>query len=126
MALQREHGAEHPCWPLGPFKIRLPFIHYRWEFPEMIQGLIMFVVSLGMIPLLFATGPGSEIQKPLAIVVTGGLVSATLLTLLLLIVVLSRVNLRRYHAERLQQELQHQAPMQQDRPSLVHRVRQRQ
>ena len=52
MALQREHGAEHPCWPLGPFKIRLPFIHYRWEFPEMIQGLIMFVVSLGMIPLL--------------------------------------------------------------------------
>lgn len=52
MAMQREHGAEHPYWGLGPFKIRLPFIHYRWEFPEMIQGLIMFVVSLGMIPLL--------------------------------------------------------------------------
>ncbi len=42
------------------------------------------ITALGMIPLLFATGPGSEIQKPLAIVVTGGLVSATLLTLLLL------------------------------------------
>mgnify|MGYP006151639699 CR=1 FL=1 len=52
MLIQRQHGAEHPYWPLGPFKIRLPFIHYRWEFPEMIQGLIMFVVSLGMIPLL--------------------------------------------------------------------------
>jgi cobalt-zinc-cadmium resistance protein CzcA len=42
------------------------------------------ITALGMIPLLFATGPGSEIQKPLAIVVTGGLVSATPLTLLLL------------------------------------------
>ncbi len=35
-------------------------------------------------PLLFATGPGSEIQRPLAIVVIGGLVSSTLLTLVLL------------------------------------------
>jgi hypothetical protein len=52
MAMQREHGAEHPCWPVGPFRIRLPFIHYRWEYPEMIQGLIMFVVGLAMIPLL--------------------------------------------------------------------------
>jgi cobalt-zinc-cadmium resistance protein CzcA len=34
--------------------------------------------------LLLATGPGSEIQKPLAIVVIGGLISATLLTLILL------------------------------------------
>ena len=52
MALQREHGGEQPYWPAGPFKIRLPFIHYRWEYPEMIQGLIMFVVGLAMIPLL--------------------------------------------------------------------------
>ncbi len=52
MAIQRPHGAEQPYWPAGPFKIRLPFIHYRWEFPEMIQGFFMFVVSLGMIPLL--------------------------------------------------------------------------
>jgi heavy metal efflux system protein len=42
------------------------------------------ITALGMIPLLFATGPGSEIQRPLAIVVTGGLVTSTLLTLLLL------------------------------------------
>ncbi|WP_420590411.1 solute carrier family 23 protein [Bacterioplanoides sp.] len=52
MAIERQHGAEHPYWPAGPFKIRLPFIHYRWEFPEMIQGFIMFVVGLAMIPLL--------------------------------------------------------------------------
>ncbi len=42
------------------------------------------ITALGMIPLLFATGPGSEIQRPLAIVVTGGLVTSTLLTLFLL------------------------------------------
>ncbi len=42
------------------------------------------ITALGMIPLLFSTGPGSEIQRPLAIVVTGGLVSSTLLTILLL------------------------------------------
>jgi xanthine/uracil/vitamin C permease (AzgA family) len=53
MALQqRQSGAEHPYWPAGPFKIRLPFVHYRWEFPEMVQGLVMFVVGLAMIPLL--------------------------------------------------------------------------
>ena len=52
MAIERAYGAEHPFWKAGPFKIRLPFIHYRWEFPEMVQGLFMFVVSLGMIPLL--------------------------------------------------------------------------
>ncbi|USK70813.1 solute carrier family 23 protein [Peribacillus asahii] len=48
----REEGQEQPYWPVGPFKIRLPFVHYRWEKAEFIQALIMFVVSLGMIPLL--------------------------------------------------------------------------
>jgi cobalt-zinc-cadmium resistance protein CzcA len=42
------------------------------------------IAAFGLIPLLFASGPGSEIQRPLAIVVTGGLVSSTLLTLILL------------------------------------------
>ncbi len=42
------------------------------------------ITGLGLIPLLLATGPGSEIQRPLAIVVIGGLVSSTLLTLVLL------------------------------------------
>ncbi len=50
--IQRKHGEEHPYWPAGPFKIRLPFIHYRWEWPETVQALIMFVVAMGMIPLL--------------------------------------------------------------------------
>jgi cobalt-zinc-cadmium resistance protein CzcA len=42
------------------------------------------IAAFGLVPLLFATGPGSEIQRPLAIVVIGGLVTSTLLTLVLL------------------------------------------
>jgi len=42
------------------------------------------VAALGLVPMLFATGPGSEIQKPLAAVVIGGLISSTLLTLFVL------------------------------------------
>ena len=42
------------------------------------------VAALGLVPMLFATGPGSEIQKPLAAVVIGGLISSTLLTLFML------------------------------------------
>ncbi len=42
------------------------------------------ITAGGLIPLLFATGPGSEIQRPLAIVVIGGLLTSTALTLLLL------------------------------------------
>ncbi|HEY3453334.1 MAG TPA: CusA/CzcA family heavy metal efflux RND transporter [Bryobacteraceae bacterium] len=39
------------------------------------------VAALGLVPFLFAKGPGAEIQRPLAIVVIGGLITSTLLTL---------------------------------------------
>lgn len=42
------------------------------------------VAALGLTPLLLASGPGSEIQRPLAIVVIGGLMSSTVLTLIVL------------------------------------------
>jgi cobalt-zinc-cadmium resistance protein CzcA len=42
---------------------------------------------LGLVPFLFATGPGSEVQRPLAIVVIGGLITSTLLTLIMLPVI---------------------------------------
>ena len=48
------------------------------------------IAAFGLVPLLFATGLGSEIQKPLAIVVIGGLVTATLLTLVLLPILYER------------------------------------
>jgi cobalt-zinc-cadmium resistance protein CzcA len=48
------------------------------------------IAALGLVPLIFATGPGSEIQRPLAIVVTGGLFSSTLLTLFILPILFRR------------------------------------
>jgi len=42
------------------------------------------VASFGFIPMAFSTSAGSEVQRPLATVVIGGLVTSTLLTLLLL------------------------------------------
>lgn len=42
------------------------------------------LIVLGLVPLLLATGPGSEIQKPLAWVVVGGVFTSTALTLVLL------------------------------------------
>jgi cobalt-zinc-cadmium resistance protein CzcA len=42
------------------------------------------ITVFSLIPLLFASGPGSEVQRPLAVVVVGGLISSTLLTLLVL------------------------------------------
>jgi cobalt-zinc-cadmium resistance protein CzcA len=40
-----------------------------------------FIAALGVLPMLLATGVGSEVQRPLATVVVGGLFSSTLLTL---------------------------------------------
>ena len=57
------------------------------------------ITAFGLLPLLFATGPGSEIQKPLAIVVIGGLISSTLLTLIMLPILYRRFGLK--HVEKL-------------------------
>ena len=48
------------------------------------------VAILGLTPLLFASGPGSEVQRPLAVVVVSGLFTATLLTLVVLPVLYQR------------------------------------
>ena len=42
------------------------------------------VASVGFIPMAIATGPGAEVQRPLATVVIGGIISSTILTLLIL------------------------------------------
>lgn len=51
-----------------------------------IRPVLMTAVTtaLGLIPLLFATGTGSEVQRPLATVVVGGLITSTVLTLLVI------------------------------------------
>lgn len=58
------------------------------------------ITAFGLVPLLFATGPGSEIQRPLAIVVIGGLVTSTLLTLILLPMLYERFGESRTEAAR--------------------------
>jgi cobalt-zinc-cadmium resistance protein CzcA len=59
-----------------------------------------FIAALGLVPLLFASGPGSEIQKPLAIVIINGLVSSTFLTLILLPILYHRFVLKSAEEER--------------------------
>ncbi|MDF2416123.1 CusA/CzcA family heavy metal efflux RND transporter [Acinetobacter beijerinckii] len=51
-----------------------------------------FVASLGFIPMAIATGTGAEVQRPLATVVIGGIISSTLLTLLILPIVYRWMN----------------------------------
>ena len=53
-----------------------------------------FVASLGFVPMALATGTGAEVQRPLATVVIGGIISSTLLTLLFLPVVYRWINSR--------------------------------
>ncbi len=60
--------------------------------PLLMTALAML---LGLVPMLFATGSGSEIQRPLAAVVLGGLVSSLFLTLLVLPVIYHIVESRR-------------------------------
>jgi heavy metal efflux system protein len=62
-----------------------------------LRPLLMTTLTtlLGLAPLLFASGAGSEIQRPLAAVVLGGLVSSTALTLLVLPVIYTMVERRR-------------------------------
>jgi cobalt-zinc-cadmium resistance protein CzcA len=62
------------------------------------------IAALGLLPFLLADGPGAEIQRPLAIVVIGGLVTATALTLLLLPILYDRFALPRAERCRLAEE----------------------
>lgn len=47
MAIQREHGAEQP-YAAGALKLRIPFVHYRVEYQDFIQGAILSCVPLGI------------------------------------------------------------------------------
>lgn len=57
--------------------------------------------ALGLVPLLLATGPGSDVQRPLAVVVVGGLASSTLITLVLLPALYAWIEVRRKQPKRL-------------------------
>ncbi len=55
-----------------------------------------FIAALGLIPMLLASGVGSEVQRPLATVVVGGLFSSTLLTLFVLPVLFETFSRQKY------------------------------
>ncbi|MFW6409938.1 MAG: hypothetical protein ACOCZR_02740 [Halanaerobiales bacterium] len=69
---ERDFGEEQPYFSAGIFKIRLPFIHYRWEWPEVFQGLLLSATCLGAIPIL--TGEiGLSFELALTMVILNGL-----------------------------------------------------
>jgi multidrug efflux pump subunit AcrB len=75
-------------------KLTTPEVSYVKCFLHVGQIVLMtaFVASLGFIPMAIATGTGAEVQRPLATVVIGGIISSTLLTLLILPVVYRWMN----------------------------------
>lgn len=72
----RQYGEESPYIPFGPFKLRLPFIHYRFEWPDYVQGLLMCAVDLAAIPLLMEL-LGMPFEVALAVVMLNGLLYLT-------------------------------------------------
>ena len=67
----RKWGEVQPCWKVGIFKIRLPFVHYAWSVPEMLQGLLMCATCLGAIPVLTEV-LGVEYGVALSMVIING------------------------------------------------------
>lgn len=80
MSAVREYGKEQPYIPAGIFKIRLPFIHYKWEWSEFFQALLMCATCLGAIPVLTdVLGVPYEIAWSMVIINGMGYVLHTLL-----------------------------------------------
>ena len=48
---------ESPSIPLGLFKLRIPFVHYRWEMAETIQAFFLFSVAMAAIPFIMEAFP---------------------------------------------------------------------
>lgn len=67
----RSDGKEAPYYALGPFKVRLPFLHYRFEWPDYFQGLLMCAVDLAAIPLMVEL-LGMPFEAAIAIVMING------------------------------------------------------
>ena len=63
---------QQPYYSLGPFKIRVPFKHYRIEWPDYFQGLLMCAVDLAAIPLMTEL-LGMPFEAAIAIVMLNGL-----------------------------------------------------
>lgn len=71
MLKHRIEGEETPGIALGLFTLRLPFIHYRFEWPDYVQGLLMCAVDLAAIPLMVEL-LGMPFEVALAVVMLNG------------------------------------------------------
>ena len=70
---QPEHQPQQSKhWKAGPFQIRLPFVHYRIEWPDYMQGLLMCAVDLSAIPLMVSL-LGMPFEVALAVIILNGL-----------------------------------------------------
>lgn len=58
---------EAPHWKLGPFHVRLPFVHVRFEWPEYVQGLVMCAVDVSAISMM-VTLLGMPFEVALAVI----------------------------------------------------------
>jgi hypothetical protein len=76
MRRNRKDGEESPYIPMGPFKLRLPFIHYKFEWPDYVQGLLMCAVDLAAIPLMIEL-LGMPFEVALAVVLLNGILYLT-------------------------------------------------
>ncbi|RII33991.1 hypothetical protein D2A34_12455 [Clostridium chromiireducens] len=72
MPQKRIDGKEQPFISAGPFKIRIPGVHYKFEVADYVQGLIMCAVCLSAIPVL-QEYLGMPFDVALAIVVLNGI-----------------------------------------------------
>jgi len=68
---KRQKGQVQPYISFGPFQVRLPFVHYRFEIPDYLQGLLMCAVCLGAIPML-QEYLGMPFEVALTIVILNG------------------------------------------------------
>ena len=68
----RKPGEESPYIAVGLFKLRLPFIHYKFEWADYVQGLLMCAVDLAAIPLMIEL-LGMPFDVALAVVILNGL-----------------------------------------------------
>lgn len=70
--LKREFGGIQPCWRVGLFRIRLPFIHFRISPPEVVTGLMNACTSYGALAVLISTlGLDPQVAWALVVFETG-------------------------------------------------------
>jgi hypothetical protein len=79
MKIRREYGGIQAGVPLGPLTLRVPFIHYRFEWADYVQGLLMCTVCLSIIPVL-TSNLGMSFEVALAIVILNGTLYLTHVT----------------------------------------------